>query len=86
MKIYESVVKDGMNAYVVVRAAKNVETFKSLYSGNGEFVYVKNFTDDYAPMFSDSGLDTLKRSLLSCGYGNENIDIIVSLMQNVKVN
>lgn len=76
MKAYEMIVDDGQNVYKVTRAAKNLKELKSVYGGNGEFVQIKEVTDEVK-------IDTtmLYESLLKSGFGMLETLLIVDTLK-----
>ena len=83
MKLFEMIIKDGENAYVITRPAKDLKHLKSMYSGNGEFVRIKDVTEEWKDrlLLSADGIDTMQRTLKLAGYEQMERDIIVSLLQ-----
>jgi hypothetical protein len=73
-RMYEMVIKDGENAYVVNRIALNEEDIKRRYGGNGEFVRIQDVTEEFP--ISEKGL----RNALAVKFGDTEVEAIVHLL------
>lgn len=79
MKAYEMIIDDG-HVFKCVRPAKDVKQLKDIYGGNGEFVRIKDVTEEYG-----IDVDYLRRVLSgqTMGhFGEVETDIICSLVQH----
>lgn len=76
MKIYEMIIDDGKNVFKCVRPAETKKALTKMYSGNGEFVRIKEVTEEYK-----INLDKLYNTLKKENYKEEEIDIIISTLQ-----
>ena len=76
-KAYEMIIEDGMTVFKCVRPSESEKQLRSTYGGNGEFVRVKEVTKDY-PI----NLEHLRRTLERAGYGEPEIDIIVTMVSD----
>lgn len=47
MKLYEMIIDGGQDVFKMVRPAKDVKELKYIYGNNGEFVRIKDVTEDY---------------------------------------
>ena len=74
-KMFEMVISDGKNVFKVNRIGTSKQDVMNRYSGNGEFVRVKDITDDY-PISEES-----LRTALGC-FGETEQEAVLSLLRN----
>ena len=75
-KMFEMVIDDGKDVFKVTRMAESQEDIEKRYGGNGEFVRIKDVTDDYP--ISEYKLHT---ALSAAGFGEAERESIVSLLR-----
>lgn len=76
MKAYEMIIKDGYHAFCAVRAGKSKDALIKQYSGNGEFISVKDITTE-----TPIDLTAVRNALMRAGFGELEQDLIISLVQ-----
>ena len=76
MRAFEMIIEDRDDVYKLVRPAKSEKQLKEIYGGNGEFVRIKDVTEDTIIC-----LKNLRETLEKAGYGKNETDIIVSMIQ-----
>lgn len=77
MKLYECIIDDGTNVFKTVTAAKNKKELLNVYGGNGTFEKIKDITKDTQHM----GVDYLRESLRTTGWGEKEITLLTALLQ-----
>lgn len=77
MKIFKAYIEDGEQVFKVVRASKNVKSFKERYGGNGEITMISDVTKDF---FNDESVDALEQTLLQNGWGIGESSLIAMLL------
>ena len=80
MKIYEMIIDDNKSVFKCVRPAETKTALKKMYSGNGEFIRIKDVTEEQR-----INLDKLYDTLKKANYKEEEIDIIVSTLQITEI-
>lgn len=78
MKLFECIIDDGNNVFKSKVAARNKKELLSVYGGNGDFVKIKDITNEY---FTHQSVDILVEDLHRCGWGNEECIILKALLQ-----
>ena len=73
MKLYECIIDDGTNVFKTVTAAKNKKELLNVYGGNGTL----DITKDTQHM----GVDYLRESLRTTGWGEKEITLLTALLQ-----
>lgn len=79
MKAYEMIIDGGEQVFKCVRPAKDIKQLKYIYGGNGEFVRIKDVTNDY-PIDVDYLRDVLTGKH-NGHFGEVETDIICSVIQ-----
>lgn len=79
MKLFECIVDDGKNVFKTLAAAKNRKALIDEYGGNGDFIRIKDVTDDY---FTEQSVDLLDEHLLRMGWGEGERRIICALLES----
>lgn len=77
MKLYECIIDDGKSVFKTVTAAKNKKELLNVYGGNGTFEKIKDITKDTQHM----GVDYLRESLRTTGWGEKEITLLTALLQ-----
>ncbi len=86
MKIYEMIIDDGEQVFKAIRPAQNIKSLKAQYGGNGEFVRIKDVTEEWITgghLCTESGIDFLIKTLQKAQYGIQEIEIISSLIRTI---
>lgn len=78
MKLFECIVDDGRVVFKSMLAAEDEETLLEIYGGNGEFVRIKDVTDDY---LTEGSPHLLAENLRTIGWGEAEIALIVALLR-----
>lgn len=78
IKLYEAIVETKTSVFKMVRPSTSLEEFENVYRGNGDFVRIKEVTNDY-PI----DIVYLRQVLQNAHFGEVEQDIIVSLVQNI---
>ena len=80
------IIDDGTQINKSVRPAKDLRTLKGIYGGNGEFIRIKDVTNEWTNkyMFSDVGKNQMYDTLKRANYGNDEINIILALMDEIR--
>lgn len=82
MKLYECIVDDGKNVFKTTVATKNRKELLNVYGGNGDFVKIKDITNEY---LTDTTEDKLNDDLIKMGWGeNERIMICGLVRQHIE--
>lgn len=76
-KMYEMILDDGQNIIKVVCPALSVKDLKKQYSGNGEFVRIKEVTENY-PL----SITNIMISLREAGYGEIEREAIARIIRD----
>ena len=80
MKIYEMIIDDSENVFKCVRPAETKKALTKMYGGNGEFIRIKEVTEEYK-----INLDKLYDTLKKANYKEEEIDIIISTLKIINI-
>ena len=80
MKAYEMIIDDG-HVFKCVRPAKDIKQLKEIYGGNGEFVRIKDVTEQY-PIDVDIIRKVLQGQRAGT-FGEVETDIICALVQRL---
>ena len=78
MKIFECVVDDGMEVFKTKVSAKNKKELIAEYSGNGEFLRIKDITNEY---FTETSVEKLRNDLIRAGWGEGETKLITALLE-----
>lgn len=81
MKAYEMIIEDREHVFKCVRPAENVKQLKTIYGGNGDFVRIKDVTEQY-PIDVDIIRNVLQGRRAGT-FGEIETDIICSLIQRL---
>ncbi len=75
-KAIEFIIEDGNLVFKAVRPGKSIKQIKQRFSGNGNFIRIKDKTNDY-PL----SLDKIRKALERANFGEHEIDLITYLIQ-----
>lgn len=81
MKAYEMIIEDREHVFKCVRPAKDVKQLKEIYGGNGEFVRIKDVTEQF-PIDVDIIRKVLQGQRTGT-FGEVETDIICALVQRL---
>lgn len=81
MKAFEMIIEDGERVFKCVRPAKDINQLKQIYGGNGDFVRIKDVTQEY-PLDVDY-LHKVLRGETVGHFGEPETDIICALVQRL---
>ena len=76
-KVYRVIMEDKENAYKEFIPAENTKEIKECWGGNGEFVSIKDVTNEY-PI----NIGSVIKALESYGFSKPEVDIISRTLQN----
>lgn len=77
MKAFEMIIKDGCDAFLCVRPSKDEESLRQQFGGNGEFVRVRDVTQEF-----DIDLFHVESALKRSGdFNKSQIELIIALLQ-----
>ena len=75
-KMWEMIIDDGTNVYRAHGVARDKKALEKTYGGNGEFVRIKEVTEDF-PISEESVYKALK----SANFGQAETEAIVSILR-----
>ncbi len=81
MKAFEMIIEDREHVFKCVRPARNVNELKKIYGGNGDFVRIKDVTQEY-PLDVDYLRRVLRGETIG-HFGETETDIICALVQRM---
>lgn len=76
---YEMIIDDKEMVFKTVRAKENIKKLKEVYGGNGEFVRIRDVTEEFK-----IDLQKVANALLKANFGEIEKDIIISILENYK--
>lgn len=78
MKLFECIIDDGTDVYKSLCTAKSKKELLNVYGGNGDFIKIKDITDEY---FDETSADELRNDLIKAGWGTGETKLIVALLE-----
>lgn len=78
MKLFECIIDDGKNVYKNLCTAKSKKELLNVYGGNGDFIKIKDITNEY---FDETSAEELRNDLIKAGWGEGEIRLIVALLE-----
>lgn len=78
MKLFECIIDDGKNVYKSLCTAKSKKELLNVYGGNGDFIKIKDITNEY---FDETSAEELRNDLIKAGWGEGEIRLIVALLE-----
>ena len=84
MKAFEMIIEDGERVFKCVRPAKDINQLKQIYGGNGDFVRIKDVTQEF-PLDVDYLRKVLRGETVG-HFGEHETDIICALVQRLNDN
>lgn len=78
MKLFECIIDDGKNVYKSLCTAKSKKELLDVYGGNGDFIKIKDITNEY---FDETSAEELRNDLLRTGWGEGETKLIVALLE-----
>lgn len=77
MKIFEVIVDDGTDVIKDFAYAKNKKQMLEIYGGNGEFLKIKDITNDFK-----ISINSLENTLIKSGYGKIETNLICKILKD----
>lgn len=78
MKLFECIIDDGTDVYKSLCTAKSKKELLNVYGGNGDFIKIKDITNEY---FDETSADELRNDLIKAGWGTGETKLIVALLE-----
>lgn len=78
MKLFECIIDDGTDVYKSLCTAKNKKELLNVYGGNGDFIKIKDITNEY---FDETSAEELRNDLIKAGWGEGETRLIVALIE-----
>lgn len=78
MKLFECIIDDGKNVYKNLCTAKSKKELLNVYGGNGDFIKIKDITNEY---FDETSAEELRNDLKKAGWGEGETRLIVALLE-----
>lgn len=78
MKLFECIIDDEINVYKSLCTAKNKKELLDVYGGNGDFIKIKDITNEY---FDETSAEKLRNDLIKAGWGEGETRLIVALLE-----
>lgn len=78
MKLFECIIDDGKNVYKNLCTAKSKKELLNVYGGNGDFIKIKDITNEY---FDETSAEELRNDLIKAGWGEGETRLIVALLE-----
>ena len=78
MKLFECIIDDGTDVYKSLCTAKSKKELLDVYGGNGDFIKIKDITNEY---FGETSAEELRNDLKKAGWGEGETRLIVALLE-----
>lgn len=78
MKLFECIIDNGRDVYKSLCTAKNKKELLDVYGGNGDFIKIKDITNEY---FDETSAEELRNDLIKAGWGMGETRLIVALLE-----
>lgn len=78
MKLFECIIDDGKDVYKSLCTAKSKKELLNAYGGNGDFIKIKDITNEY---FDETSAEELRNDLIKTGWGEGETKLIVALLE-----
>lgn len=78
MKLFECIIDDGKKVYKNLCTAKSKKELLNVYGGNGDFIKIKDITNEY---FDETSAEELRNDLIKAGWGKGETKLIVALLE-----
>lgn len=78
MKLFECIIDDGTNVFKSLCTAKSKKELLNVYGGNGDFIKIKDITNEY---FDETSAEELRNDLIKAGWGEGETRLIVALLE-----
>ena len=78
MKLFECIIDDENNIFKTLVAVKNKKELLSVYGGNGEFVRIKDVTNEY---LTEKSIELLNDNLTRMSWGEAERKILCALLE-----
>lgn len=78
MKLFECIIDDGKDVYKSLCTAKSKKELLNVYGGNGDFIKIKDITNEY---FDETSAEELRNDLIKTGWGEGETKLIVALLE-----
>lgn len=78
MKLFECIIDDGTDVYKSLCTAKSKKELLDVYGGNGDFIKIKDITNEH---FDETSAEELRNDLKKAGWGEGETRLIVALLE-----
>lgn len=78
MKLFECIIDDGTDVYKSLCTAKSKKELLDVYGGNGDFIKIKDITNE---CFDETSAEELRNDLKKAGWGEGETRLIVALLE-----